>query len=299
MNVKTPILIALALVFASSLPVAAAPIPEVPCPAEVPDDICNALPVLIGDRRVKNNEEVRYEDNTFVAGGEVVVENGGRIIIENATFRFSEASTGIQVEAGGTLIIDDSLIAGHPSDPGASLIRANASATLRVTDSELVGLTLESRTNDMIVEGNDFVESTRAVVLDNVTATLEDNRFFDNGDGVRVKGGSPTIRDNRFYRGQTSVNVTDSAPTVESNTITDAVFGIRTQGSAGSYLGNAMDDKGEPPTRGIWASNCSAGPSIADNSIRDWGIGILLDNCSGSTLSGNSFHGNLQDLVTV
>ncbi len=279
----------------------AGPLVPLPC-TEVPV-LCTLGVIILGDTVVEDGETESHDEKTVVAAGSIEVRSGGTFELLNSSLTFMGESNGIRVESGGTLIIINSSVQDPGTDGDRHLIRADAGASVTITVSVIDGFSVRIAANATTMHSTDFQRSDVALFLDNVNFTVNDSRFFQNTVSINITGGSPTITDNDFVDGETHIEVWQSNPIIMNSTMTGALFSIIAKHSGGTYQANSMADAARPPSHGFEFRDCDGTPSVTDNSLVDWGIGILVDDCSGllfgDLIASNFFSGNGQNVVMI
>ncbi|MFV2064158.1 MAG: right-handed parallel beta-helix repeat-containing protein, partial [Chloroflexota bacterium] len=141
--------------------------------------------------------------------------------------------------------------------------------------------------NDVIIEGNDFVENGTAVrVGDRGWFQVKGNSFAGGQVGVRFSDGAPgSIVENDFRDLESSAIESRSAgPLIDGNTISGGLVGIVLRASDSWLMGNTIEG-----VRGTAiAVDASSDPKVVGNKLCDNGVGLDIPQGVGSTIGGNS-----------
>lgn len=274
-------------------------------------DSCGKKPKTVRDIDVRDGEEKRFVDGTFVLEGNVTVHDGGSFVVRNATVLVSDASVGFRARAGARLQFEDARIAPTSTSiaPRFAIVAEDASTFSFALSALERGAGMRIATDDASVESSALSGIPLALSTTGSNVVVARSLFTGNDVSVRFEGGSPTLEGSRIEGGTTCVHDYRTNPTIVGNVFVGCHTGIEHVESHSRITGNAMDDDGEPPGAGIRVLGSSVfadaqplGVLIEGNRIVDYHSGIVVvsgrafvrnNTVEASVLDGIRVEGNV------
>lgn len=221
----------------------------------------------------------------------LIIKDGGRLIIENATLNMNCESDGqyrILIEKGGELVVENSSITGLPE----KTFRFEVYGTLRILNSEISYLWGNT-------SGENFIGGIQ-IYSDDVS--IIESRLSDSKTrGIYIDSASPLIRANTIVNnGQVGIYLSNSSGIIENNIISsNGLVGIFSAYSEAMIRNNTIYsilEEGSCDTGGCSSPNTSIGVraflsslTLDNNTIYDMDIGIEMLGSNG-TLKGNTIY---------
>ncbi len=252
---------------------------------------------VISSSTIGENETVTYENGDYVVSGVTYVENGGKLVMRNATFHFTNSSAGIYVREGGTLEVHDSDLIGE--DGSMYQISAGRDSFFDMQRSSMTrGGGIAIWTNHTTFQDNELRDIDYALRLQDVVVDIIGSTITSDRNPVVENGGGSFYSGNSFIGGFTCYTGTRSTPTLSGNTFRDCHTGISTSSSGGNILGNSMEDQAHPPGSGINILNAMSTTTIRDNDITNYGQGIHVEDAT-VIIASNTVTGNVYDAIHI
>jgi hypothetical protein len=256
------------------LPLAAA-VPPFPCAEPVPGT--QACAPIIPPTEIAAGESATYADGEFLVAGTIFVQDGGELLVSNASLLFLPSSGGIVVEPGGRAQIVLSALAlsplGAPAEAYAIVAEPTGELILHLSAVDSASA-IVVRSDDVVIEDNTFTSLERGIEVDQASTRISRNGFVTMPKGIGVQTGDVTVDNNTFLDVGMLVEATNADVAFADNVADHPQVGILAVQSTLAMHRNIMDEDGYPPTRGVDAT-LSTG-AIAQNTFRDWGIAIEL-----------------------
>lgn len=253
---------------------------------------------FVTDFQVNTGENDSY-NGTWTVDETIVVETGGTLVLEDATFRFTAESGGILVQPGGVVRIFRSTLEPREGDASAYTLDLAQGSSFTLNDSTIrAGQGVKLKTNDADVSGNLLTEIPLALhMIDVVEVNIHHNHFLNNTVSVNQTGGITTLDSNFFEGGDTCVRDWLADPTITNNIFRRCHTGIWHERSNSVFSLNDMEDDAHEPGVGIAVVDTNS-PIIEDNVIRNYGTGILVRNAT-AYIRNNSITNNVGDGVRI
>lgn len=235
---------------------------------------------VIPTTTIGSGQTVVYHDGEWTVDGDITVESGGSLTLEEATFRFTANSDGILVRSGGVLTIVASMLEPKGTDESPYVVDAEAGSTFTLNTTRVLrGNGVKVATSTLDFSGNSLEEIGLALFLNGVTGTIHHNQFLNNTVAVNQTGGVPTLDHNKFVGGEVCVRDWFTDPTITNNVFRGCHVGILHQNSDSVFRSNDMEDDAEPPGVGMLIENTNS-PIIEGNRIAEYGTGIIVRNAT-------------------
>lgn len=311
------LLMLLTIVLGTSAPTAAAATVNVPTLQEILDLLPLGLlppivPLVIPDTTVGPGAPRTYEDRDYTVEGTITVEDGGVLIMEDASFEVAQTSGGIVVEPGGTFRMTNAVFAstlGANTQPTAFAIDLQEGAHVEITGSTVRGgAGVRLATDDATIWGVVFERNSVGLSMVDVTITLADNLFLANEVGINQTGGQSRITRNTFIDGTYGMRDWRTDPVIDNNTFDGPHYGIWHEQSATIFEFNDIKDRLDPGGVGIGLvgqmdlgqlqTNSVTPTIVRNNTIGRFGTGILVQSAS-ATITDNVVNESVLDGILV
>ncbi|MGA1819880.1 MAG: right-handed parallel beta-helix repeat-containing protein [Thermoplasmatota archaeon] len=188
-----------------------------------------------GDWVVESSDDLQWANVVIIASGNLTIEAGGKLVLDNVEFRFnctSDGQFGLTVLHGGTLVAHESIISSTDPSLHFRMVLRGGVLFESVSVSEVYGDPdapwdhgIEVRSSSVQILNSSFFKCMGDVIhVESSSPRIIGNHFYENGGAAIYTNGtsSPLISKNQVYRQRFGiVSGFYSSPTIETNTIYD------------------------------------------------------------------------------
>jgi hypothetical protein len=181
-----------------------------------------ADPPASGDWTISTTQA--YTDKNFIVNGSLIVQNNGRLTLQNTTIRMNPGSNGqysVRIEKGGTLLVRDGSAFSSYSGFKYGFMAFNLS-TLEITKSTIMdagwtwvgngssaGVFID--TTAVTIQDSTFVRDYYGVVDNGRNMTVQGCKFLNiTNTGIYVNQATLVLEDSQFKWAKTGIKVLDA-----------------------------------------------------------------------------------------
>ena len=197
-----------------------------------------ADPPASGDWVINNAQS--YTDKNFIVNGSLIVQNNGRLTLQNTSIKMNPANDGqysVRVEKGGTLLVRDRSAFSSYSGKKYGFMALNQS-TLEITKSTVIdagwtwagngssaGIFID--TTAVTLQDSTFVQDYYGIVDNGRDITITGCKFLNiTHEGLRVTKATVTLQDSQFKWTQIGIKVVNGDLVADNISLLANAYGL-------------------------------------------------------------------------